>query len=136
MSLFGETQQKGNVASKTFAWEDAVKGENVMYRYPRNIEWNDNIVVREDEYAVFFRDGKALHNFDRAGRFALTTTTVPILGKLGAAVTGVKQLGEIFYVQRRELRGNFGTAEPLAFRIGMDDCCPQVFLFQRSYRAA
>ncbi len=116
MSLFGETQQKGNVASKTFAWEDAVKGENVMYRYPRNIEWNDNIVVREDEYAVFFRDGKALHNFDRAGRFALTTTTVPILGKLGAAVTGVKQLGEIFYVQRRELRGNFGTAEPLAFR--------------------
>ncbi len=116
MPLFGETAQKGNVASKTFAWEDIVKGENVMYRYPRNIEWNDNIVVREDEYAVFFRDGKALHTFDRPGRFALTTTTVPILGKLGAAVTGIKQLGEIFYVQKRELRGNFGTAEPLAFR--------------------
>lgn len=116
MPLFGETEQKGNVARKTFAWEDVVKKENVMYRYPRNIEWNDNIVVREDEYAVFFRDGKAMHNFDRPGRFALTTTTVPILGKLGAAVTGVKQLGEIFYIQRRELRGNFGTAEPLAFR--------------------
>jgi len=116
MPLFGETAQKGNVASKTFAWEDAVKGENVMYRYPRNIEWNDNVVVREDEYVVFFRDGKAMHNFDRPGRFALTTTTVPILGKLGAALTGVKQLGEIFYIQKRELRGNFGTAEPLAFR--------------------
>ncbi len=116
MPLFGETAQKGNVASKTFAWEDAVKGENVMYRYPRNIEWNDNVVVREDEYVVFFRDGKAMHNFDRPGRFALTTTTVPILGKLGAALTGVKQLGEIFYIQQRELRGNFGTAEPLAFR--------------------
>ncbi len=116
MPLFGETVQKGNVARKTFAWEDAVKGENVMYRYPRNIEWNDNVVVREDEYAVFFRDGKAMHNFDRPGRFALTTTTVPILGKLGAAVTGVQQLGEIFFIQRRELRGNFGTAEPLAFR--------------------
>jgi membrane protease subunit (stomatin/prohibitin family) len=116
MPLFGETQQKGNVAGKTFAWEDAVKGENVMYRYPRNIEWNDNVVVREDEYAVFFRDGKAMHNFDRPGRFALTTTTVPVLGKLGAALTGIKQLGEIFYIQKRELRGNFGTAEPLAFR--------------------
>lgn len=116
MALFGESVQKGNVASKTFAWEDAVKGENVMYRYPRNIEWNDNIVVREDEYVIFFRDGKAMHNFDRPGRFALTTTTVPILGKLGAAVTGIKQLGEIFYIQRRELRGNFGTAEPLTFR--------------------
>jgi len=117
MALFGkDAGQRGNVASKTFAWEDTVKGENVMYRYPRNIEWNDNVVVREDEYAIFFRDGKAMHNFDRAGRYAITTTTVPILGKLGAALTGVKQLGEIYYVQKRELRGNFGTAEPLAFR--------------------
>ncbi|MEM0492453.1 MAG: SPFH domain-containing protein [Candidatus Thermoplasmatota archaeon] len=117
MPLFGKDgEQKGNVASKTFAWEDSVKGENVMYRYPRNVEWNDNVVVREDEYAVFFRDGKALHNFDRPGRYAITTTTIPILGKLGAALTGVKQLGEIYYIQRRELRGNFGTAEPLVFR--------------------
>ncbi|MEW6069678.1 MAG: SPFH domain-containing protein, partial [Candidatus Thermoplasmatota archaeon] len=27
-----------------------------------------------------------------------------------------QQLGEIYYLQRRELRGKFGTAEPLAFR--------------------
>ena len=118
MALFGKDGQgeKGNIARNTFAWEDSIKDENVMYRYPRNIEWNDNVVVREDEYAVLFRDGKALHNFDRAGRYAITTTTVPILGKLGAVVTGIKQLGEIYYIQKRELRGNFGTTEPLAFR--------------------
>jgi membrane protease subunit (stomatin/prohibitin family) len=118
MALFGKDGrgEKGNVAGKTFAWEDSVKGENVMYRYPRNIEWNDNVVVREDENAIFFRDGKALHNFDRAGRYAITTTTVPVLGRLGAAITGIKQLGEIYYIQKRELRGNFGTVEPLAFR--------------------
>jgi membrane protease subunit (stomatin/prohibitin family) len=118
MALFGKEGQgeEGNVARKTFAWEDSVKGENVMYRYPRNITWNDNVVVREDENAIFFRDGKALHNFDRAGRYAITTTTVPILGKLGAAITGIKQLGEIYFIQKRELRGNFGTVEPLAFR--------------------
>lgn len=117
MALFGDSKgSKGNVARKTFAWEDGAKGENVMYRFPRNIEWNDNVVVREDECAIFFRDGKAMHNFDQAGRYAMTTTTVPVLGKLGAALTGVKQLGEIYFLQKRELRGKFGTAEPLAFR--------------------
>ena len=54
MALFGNSKgEKGNVARKTFAWEDAAKGENVMYRFPRNIEWNDNVVVREDEFAIF-----------------------------------------------------------------------------------
>ncbi|MDI6856202.1 MAG: SPFH domain-containing protein [Candidatus Thermoplasmatota archaeon] len=103
-------------ARATFHWEDAWKGENVMYRIPRNIQWNDNVVVREDEYAVFFRDGKAMHVFDRPGRFAMTTENVPVLGRLVAAVTGIQQLGEIYYLQRRELRSKFGTAEPLAFR--------------------
>jgi membrane protease subunit (stomatin/prohibitin family) len=115
--IFGKGKGKsGNVARNTFAWEDNAKGENVMYRYPRNIQWNDNVVVREDEFAIFFRDGKAMHVFDRPGRFAMTTTNVPVLGTLGAAITGVRQLGEIFYLQRRELRGKFGTAEPLVFR--------------------
>ena len=114
--VFGKKGESGNVARKTFAWDDSVKGENVMYRYPRNIQWNDNVVVREDEYAVFFRDGKSMHVFDRPGRFAMTTTNVPVLGTLGAAITGVRQLGEIYYIQRRELRGKFGTPEPLAFR--------------------
>jgi len=117
MGLFGKgAGEKGNVARKTFAWEDSAKGENVMYRYPRNIEWNDNVVVREDECAIFFRDGKAMHSFDRPGRYAMTTQNVPVLGKLGTAITGIKQLGELFFLQKRELRGKFGTPEPLTFR--------------------
>ena len=107
---------KGSKARKTFHWEDHYKGENLMYRIPQNIYWNDNVIVREDEWAVFFRDGKALAVLDRPGRYALTTQNLPILASLGAAVTGVKQLGEVYYVQRREMRGKFGTAEPLTFR--------------------
>ncbi len=42
---------------------------------PRNIMWNDNVLVREDEYGIFFRDGKALVVFDRPDRYALTTET-------------------------------------------------------------
>jgi membrane protease subunit (stomatin/prohibitin family) len=104
------------VGADTFNWEDRYKGENVMYRVPKNIRWNDNVVVREDEYGVFFRDGKVMHVFDRPGRFAMTTLNVPILAKLAETITGIKQLGEIYYLQRRELRGKFGTAEPLVFR--------------------
>ena len=104
------------VGADTFNWEDRYKGENVLYRVPKNIRWNDNVVVREDEYAVFFRDGKVMHVFDRPGRYAMTTLNIPILAKLAEKVTGIKQLGEIYYIQRREMRGKFGTVEPLVFR--------------------
>jgi membrane protease subunit (stomatin/prohibitin family) len=104
------------VGADTFNWEDGYKGENVMYRIPKNIRWNDNVVVREDEYAVFFRDGKAMHVFDRPGRFAMTTLNVPILATIAKTVTGIQQIGEIYYLQRREMRGKFGSPEPLIFR--------------------
>jgi len=113
--IFRKHDMEGAYARKTFYWEDAYKGENVMWKLPRNIQWNDNIVVREDEYAVFFRDGKVLGVLG-AGRYALTTENVPFLAKIAAAVTGVQQIAEVYYVQKRELRGKFGTPEPLVFR--------------------
>jgi hypothetical protein len=36
---------------------------------------NDNVLVREDEYGVFLRDGKVLASYDRPARYALTTET-------------------------------------------------------------
>jgi len=115
--VFGRGKsRKGDVARNTYSWPTEYKGENVMYRLPTNVYLNDNIVVNEDEYAIFFRDGKAMHSFDQAGRYALTTQNVPILTSIVAGVTGIKQLGEIYYIQRRELRGKFGTPEPLTYR--------------------
>ena len=67
------------IGSETFKWEDADKRQNIMYRLPRNIKFNDNIVVREDEIAVFFRDGKVLAYIDRADRYALTSLNAPIV---------------------------------------------------------
>ena len=115
--VFGRGKsKKGDIARNTYSWPLEYKGENVMYKLPTNVYLNDNIVVNEDEFAVFFRDGKALHVFDQAGRYALTTQNVPILTSILSGLTGIKQLGEVFYLQRRELRGKFGTPEPLAFR--------------------
>jgi membrane protease subunit (stomatin/prohibitin family) len=115
--VFGRGKStKGDIARNTYSWPNEFKGENIMYKLPTNVYYNDNIVVMEDEFAVFLRDGKAMHVFDQAGRYALTTQNVPILTTILAGVTGIKQLGEIYYIQRRELRGKFGTPEPLTFR--------------------
>jgi membrane protease subunit (stomatin/prohibitin family) len=104
---------KGDVARNTYSWPTEYKGENLMYRLPTNIQWNDNVIVAEDEFAVFLRDGKAMHVFDQPGRYALTTQ---FMQSIGAAITGIRQLGEVYYVQRREMRGKFGTPEPLTYR--------------------
>lgn len=115
--VFGRGKStKGDIARNTYSWPNEYKGENVMYRLPTNVYYNDNIVINEDEFAVFLRDGKAMHVFDQAGRYALTTQNVPILRTILPAITGIKQLGEVYYLQRRELRGKFGTPEPLTFR--------------------
>ncbi|NJD76406.1 MAG: SPFH domain-containing protein [Candidatus Methanoperedens sp.] len=112
------TQGSGGSLSgaTTFMWDDAAKGEKVMYRIPRNIIWNDNVVVREDEYAVFFRDGKVLTVLDRAGRHGLSSLNIPVLTELQRKITGTQPVAEVYYLQRRELQGKFGTSEPLAFR--------------------
>ncbi len=112
------TQGSGGSLSgaTTFMWDDAAKGEKVMYRIPRNIIWNDNVVVREDEYAVFFRDGKVLTVLDRAGRFGLSSLNIPVLTELQRKITGTQPVAEVYYVQRRELQGKFGTTEALTFR--------------------
>jgi len=104
------------IGATTVNWEDAYKGPNVMWRVPRNIRWNDNIVVREDEIAVFYRDGKVLAYLDRPDRYALTSLNAPIIGNLVKELSGVRQEAEVYYLQKRIFDGKFGSAEPYVFR--------------------
>src|SRR5512136_3201770 len=104
------------IGSETFAWDDANKRGNIMWRVPRNIRWNDNIVVREDEIAVFYRDGKALDYIDRADRYALTSINAPIVGKIVQFLSGVQQQAEVVYLQKRVFDGKFGSKQPYQFR--------------------
>lgn len=107
MSLFG---------SKTFAWESADKRGNVLWHLPRNIRLNDNIVVREDESAVFYRDGKALGYIDRPARYALTSLNAPVVGRIVKALSGVEQRAEVYYLQKKPFDGKFGSRQPFQFR--------------------
>lgn len=103
-------------SSSTFYWPDNFKLENIVWRLPRNVRWNDNIVVREDETALFLRDGKVLYRFDTPGRYALTTQSIPLVATAVRAVTGIEQIGEIYWLQKREFRAEFNTEDALAFR--------------------
>jgi membrane protease subunit (stomatin/prohibitin family) len=104
------------IGATTINWEDAYKGPNVMWRVPRNIKWGDNVVVREDETAVFYRDGKVLAYLDKPDRYALTSMNARLVGGLIQALSGVRQEAEVYYLQRRIFDGKFGSAEPYVFR--------------------
>ncbi len=101
--------------SITIAWETQFKEGNIMWKVPRLIRLNDNIVVREDEIAVFFRDGKVLTYFDQPDRYALTDFNAPVVGNLLKFFTGVQQQAEVYYLQNRYLDGKFGSPQPYQF---------------------
>lgn len=105
-SVFGST---------TIAWDDQFKQGSVLYKVPRQIKLNDNIVVREDEIAVFYRDGKVLTYFDQPNRYALTDFNAPVVGKLLKFFIGVQQWAEVFYVPKRYMDGKFGSSQPYQF---------------------
>lgn len=104
------------IGAETYKWEDADKRGNIMFRLPRNIKLNDNIVVREDEIAVFYRDGKVLAYFDRPDRYALTSLNDPIVGPIVKFLSGVQQQAEVVYLQKRVFDGKFGSKQPYQFR--------------------
>ncbi|MEM0160630.1 MAG: SPFH domain-containing protein [Thermoplasmata archaeon] len=117
--MFKKQAQVGSgdsvIGATTIIWEDQYKETNIMWKVPRNIRLNDNIVVREDEIAVFFRDGKVLTYFDKPDRYALTSLNAPVAGKLVQFLSGVQQQAEVYYLQRRFLDGKFGSKEPYIF---------------------
>ena len=103
------------MGSTTIAWEDQFKQGSALWKVPRNIRLNDNIVVREDEIAVFYRDGKVLTYFDQPNRYALTDINAPVVGKLLKFFTGVQQQAEVYYIPKRYMDGKFGSAQPYQF---------------------
>lgn len=106
----------GSVAgSTTIAWNDSDKETNVMWKVPRLIRLNDNIVVREDEIAVFYRDGKVLTYFDQPNRYALTDFNAPVVGKLLKFFTGVQQQAEVYYLKKIYMDGKYGSSQPYQF---------------------
>jgi membrane protease subunit (stomatin/prohibitin family) len=76
------------------------------------------LVVREAQRAVFFRDGKALDVFG-PGRHTISTNNIPFLTGLIGALTGGTSMftAEVYFVSMREFTEmKWGTAQPVAYR--------------------
>jgi membrane protease subunit (stomatin/prohibitin family) len=76
------------------------------------------LVVREAQRAVFFRDGKALDVIG-PGRHTLSTNNLPILSGLFGIPFGGKSpfRAEVYFVSMREFTDmKWGTAQPLVYR--------------------
>lgn len=96
--------------------------DELVQRVPENdsgeFRLGSQLVVRESQAAVFFRDGKALDTFG-PGRHTLTTANLPLLSELLGLAFGGKSpfRAEVYFVTLRELVDlKWGTPEPIAFR--------------------
>ncbi len=90
-----------------------VGANDIVYRHPEeNITWGAQLVVKEYEIAVFFRDGKAYDVFG-AGRHTLTTLNLPLLTGLLTRLAGFGGQkpfkATVLFISTKTFDGKWGT---------------------------
>jgi excisionase family DNA binding protein len=96
--------------------------DEIVHRFPEagvaDLRIGSQIIVRESQRAVFFRDGRALDVFD-AGRHTITTANIPVLiDFIGKAFNDRTPFtAEVYYVSLREFADRkWGTPQPIIVR--------------------
>ena len=97
-------------------------GDTIVWRFPpegsSDIKMGAQLVVRESQAAVFFRDGRALDTFG-PGRHTLSTMNIPLLTKALSLPFGFNSpfRAEVVFVNAKTfVNQKWGTREPIAFR--------------------
>jgi excisionase family DNA binding protein len=83
-----------------------------------DFRFGSQVIVREYQQAVFYRDGKSYDTFG-PGRHTITTANAPLLQGLVEQVTGGRTpfTAEVYFVSMREfLDQKWGTTEPIPLR--------------------
>jgi excisionase family DNA binding protein len=96
--------------------------DEIVHRFPEtgigDYRIGSQVIVRESQAAVFFRDGNALDVF-RAGRHTITTANIPgIIGFIGKAFNDRTPFtAEVYFVSLREFANEkWGTPQPIIVR--------------------
>lgn len=98
-------------------------GKEIVHREPQSgsgeFRLGSQLVVRESQEVVFFRDGKAMDVFG-PGRHTITTQNVPLLAGLvdiAFAGEGSPFKAEAYFVNKKTFTDmKWGTKEPIIFR--------------------
>src|SRR3990172_11976852 len=93
-------------------WQNA-GADDIVWKYPsEDITWGAQLVVREYEMAVFFRDGKAYDVFG-AGRHTLTSLNLPLLTSLLTRLAGFGGnkpfKTAVIFISTKVFAGKWGT---------------------------
>ncbi len=97
--------------------------DEIVHRFPESgagtFRIGSQVIVRESQTAVFFRDGNALDTFG-AGRHTIVTYNIPLLiEKLGSTLFNERTPfpAEVFFVSMREfVDQKWGTPQPIIVR--------------------
>lgn len=91
------------------SWDNA-GADDIAYRFPNlSLKFGSQVIVKENQWGVFFRDGKAYDVFG-PGRHTITSNNVPLLT---SALQNLGVIGEIFnceviYVSNSQFKAKFG----------------------------
>ena len=96
--------------------------DEIVHRFPEtgvaDLRLGSQVIVRESQAAVFFRDGRALDVLG-PGRHTITTANVPLLTGLLGKLFGDRTpfTAEVYYVSMREFADRkWGTPQPIIVR--------------------
>src|SRR4030042_5138718 len=89
---------------------DFAGSDDIAYRFPNlSLKYGSQVIVKENQWAVFFRDGKAYDVFG-PGRHTITSNNIPLLT---GALKALRIIGDIFecevvFVSNSQFKGKFG----------------------------